>query len=184
MLVKEIYNKIKFCVKTDRIGPDIPFTHWLLHYKSTMKNLCNKKFQNFGNNSEFRAMAYAVNCSQISIGSNVIIRPNTVLMADDYATITIEDNVMIGMGVHFYVNNHKFDDISIPIIEQGYYPSKSVLIKDGVWIGANSIILPGVTIGKNSVVGAGSIVTKSVPDYMVVAGNPAKIIKSIDFSVL
>lgn len=56
-------------------------------------------------------------------------------------------------GVYFYVNNHKFDRIDIPLIEQGYYPSKGILIKERAWIGANSIILPGVIIEENSVMG-------------------------------
>jgi acetyltransferase-like isoleucine patch superfamily enzyme len=179
MLFIEIYKKIKFCMYADRIGPDVPFTHWMLHFNSTMNKLCKKKFMKFGNNSEFRAGAYAVQCSKISIGNNVVIRPNAVIMPDDYASISIEDDVMIGMGVHIYVNNHKFDNINIPIIEQGYYPSEGVIIKSGSWIGANAIILPGVTIGKNSVVGAGSIVTKNIPDFSVAAGNPARIIKTI-----
>ncbi|HDY7458356.1 TPA: acyltransferase [Vibrio vulnificus] len=179
MILKDIYNKIKFCKKADRIGPDMPFTHWMLHYKSTMYNLCSKKFKIFSENSDFRPGAYAVACSNISIGKNVVIRPGSMIFADEYAEVIIHDNVMIGSGVHFYVNNHKFENRNIPLIEQGYYPSESIIIKDGSWIGANSIILPGVTIGKNCVVGAGSIVTKSIPDYCVVVGNPARIIKSI-----
>ncbi|AFV98011.1 hypothetical protein B649_08495 [Candidatus Sulfuricurvum sp. RIFRC-1] len=178
-MIFEIINKIKFCIYADRIGPDMPFTHWLLHYKSSMKKLCKKKFLHFGDNAEFRVGGYAVFCSQIEIGNNVIIRPNTMLFADEYAKIIISDNVMIGSGAHFYVNNHKYDDTTIPIIEQGYYPSKDILVKEGAWIGANAIILPGVIIGKNSVIGAGSIVTKSLPDGVVAAGNPARIIKTI-----
>lgn len=179
MLVLEIYKKIRFCITTDRIGPDIPFTHWKLHYKSTMRALCKKKFLLFDEGADFRAGAYAIVCSQISIGKKVVVRPNTMLFADEFAKIIIEDDVMIGVGVHFYVNNHKFDRTDIPLIDQGYYPSEDILVKSGAWIGANAIILPGVTIGKNSVVGAGSIVTKSVPDFSVAVGNPAKVIKTI-----
>jgi acetyltransferase-like isoleucine patch superfamily enzyme len=179
MLIKEIINKIKFSKTADRIGPDMPFSHWKLHFKSTMFSLCKTKFKRFTDTSDFRAGSYAVFCSNISIGENVVIRPACMLFADDYAEIIIEDNVMMGAGVHFYVNNHKFDRTDIPLIEQGYYPSQTVVIKEGAWIGANSIILPGVTIGKNSVVGAGSIVTKDVADFTVVVGNPAKKIKTI-----
>lgn len=179
MILIEMYNKIKFCNNTDRIGPDILFTHWLLYYKSTMISLCKKKFFYFDDSADFRAGAYAVSCSQISIGKNVIIRPNTMLFADEFAKIIIKDNVMIGAGVHFYVNNHKFEDTNMPIIEQGYYPSEDIIIKEGAWIGANSIILPGVIIGENSVVGAGSIVTKSIPNRVVAVGNPARIIKKL-----
>jgi acetyltransferase-like isoleucine patch superfamily enzyme len=180
MLISEIFKKIMFSNKTDRIGPDIPFTHWMLHYKSTMHRLCKSKFHSFGDNSDFRAGAYAIYCSNIILGNNVVIRPNTMLFADKFASITIEDDVMLGSGVHCYVNNHKFDSLSIPIIEQGYYPSDNILIKSGSWIGANVIILPGIVIGKNSVVGAGSVVTKSIPDGVVFAGVPAKLIKVIN----
>jgi len=102
-----------------------------------------------------------------------------MLFADIDGEIHIGDNVMIGSGAHIYVRNHRFDHVNTPIIDQGYYPSKSVTIHNGAWIGANVIILPGVTIGENSVVGAGSVVTKNVPSQTVVAGNPAKIIKKL-----
>jgi len=179
MLIKDIYKKVLFCNTADRIGPDMPFSHWKLHFKSSMIKLCKSKFKYFGENADFRAGAYAVHCSNISIGKNVVVRPSTMMFADEFAQIFIEDNVMMGAGVHFYVNNHKFDRRDIPLIEQGYYPSKSILIKEGAWIGANAIILPGVAVGKNAVIGAGSIVTKSVPDYSVSVGIPSKIIKYI-----
>jgi acetyltransferase-like isoleucine patch superfamily enzyme len=184
MLIVEIYKKIKFCLKTDRIGPDIPFTHWLLHYQGQMKRLCQRKFRKFGSTSQFRAGAYAVGCSQIEIGERVIIRPNTMLFGETIidlpCSIVIEDDVMMGSGVHIYVNNHKFDSRDLPLIDQGYYPDQQVVLKKGCWIGANAIILPGVIIGENAVVGAGAIVTKSVPAYHVVGGSPAKILKVID----
>lgn len=176
MLILEIIERFKFCKNANRIGPDIPFTHWKLHFKSTMLKLCKNKFLYFDNTAQFRAGAYAEYCSNISIGKNVVIRPNSMLFADKYARIIIEDNILIGSGVHFYVDNHKFDSKDIPIIDQGYYPSKDIIIKEGSWIGANAIILPGVVVGKNSVVAAGSVVTKSVLDFTVVAGVPAKII--------
>lgn len=183
MILAEIYRKILFCFRTDRIGPDIPFTHWMLHYPSTMKRLTQKKFQFFSNTAQFRPGAYAVGCSKIRIGDRVVIRPNTMLFAETLVemetSIIIEDNVMMGSGVHIYVNNHKFDRADIPLIDQGYYPDEQVVLKNGCWIGANAIILPGVTIGVNSVVGAGSVVTKDVPDGVVAAGIPAKIIKKI-----
>lgn len=179
MFFREVIQRIKFSYSTDRIGPDILFTHWKLHFKSSMKKLCNEKFFYFGENADFRPGAYAEKCSKISLGKNVVIRPNTMLFADEYETITLEDDVMVGAGVHFYVDNHRFDRRDISIIEQGYYSSKPILVKKGAWIGANSIILPGVTLGINTVIGAGSVVTKSIPDYCVAVGNPAKVIKEI-----
>ena len=182
-MIKSLLAKRKFDVKADRLGPDCPFTHWRLYIKSTMSKLCKNKFKSFSETSEFRAGAYAVTCSKISLGKSVVIRPNTMLFADPReggeGQIIIEDNVMLGSGVHIYVANHEFSDPSVDIIYQGHQSPQSVLIKKGAWVGANSIILPGITIGENAVVGAGSIVTVSVKDRCVVAGNPAKLIKII-----
>jgi acetyltransferase-like isoleucine patch superfamily enzyme len=103
--------------------------------------------------------------------------------SDRGGEIVIEDDVLIGAGVHFYTNNHKFSDTNAPIISQGYpdaTPTDSIILKRGCWVGANVVILPGVEIGENSVVGAGTIVTKSVPSRVVFAGNPGKVIKSIE----
>ena len=179
----DIYKSFKFWFQADRLGSDIPLTHWCLYFKSSMRRLCAKKFLKFGVGAEFRPGAYAVCCSKISLGDRVIIRPNCMLFADprdDGAGITIEDDVMLGSAVHIYVHNHKFDDPTIPIIDQGHYPSKPVLLKNGSWVGAKTIILPGVTIGKNAVVGAGSVVTKDVAPYTLVAGNPAKVLRRIE----
>jgi acetyltransferase-like isoleucine patch superfamily enzyme len=179
MSLGDLRNTIKFWREADRIGPDIPLTHWRLHFKATMRILCAAKFMRFGSGAEFRAGAYAVCCSKINIGDRVIIRPGSMLFADPReggASITIENDVMLGSCVHIYVHNHRFDDSTVAVIDQGYYQSEPVLIERGAWIGAGSIILPGVTIGRNAVVGAGSVVTKSIPEYSVAAGNPAKII--------
>jgi acetyltransferase-like isoleucine patch superfamily enzyme len=167
--------------RTERLGPDIPLTHVLLFFKKPGRWICEKKFGAFGPGSEFRPCAYAICTSNISIGKNVVIRPNTMLFADDTKTgqICIEDDVEIGAGVHFYVNNHAYDRSDIPIKYQGYFKSEPILICRGAWIGACCVILPGVTIGQNAVVGAGSIVTRDVEPFTVVAGNPAKIIKKI-----
>jgi acetyltransferase-like isoleucine patch superfamily enzyme len=147
-----------------------------------MQVLCKKKFMDFADGADFRPGAYAVGCSRISLGKRVVIRPGCMLHANPdvhEASITIEDDVMIGSGVHIYIDKHRFDDLLVPIIEQGDFPPKAVVLKRGCWIGANSIILPGVSVGENSVIGAGSVVTRSVPPYVLVAGNPAKIIREI-----
>lgn len=183
MIINDIIKKYRFCKTTDRLGPDIPFTHWKLHFNKSMIKLCKEKFLYFADDAQFRAGAYAVGCSKISIGKRVIIRPNVMLFGETIinmdCSILIEDDVMMGSGVHIYVNNHKFDDPNVPLIDQGYYPDQQVVLKKGCWIGANAIILPGVTVGENSVVGAGSIVTKSIPDRVVAVGSPAKVVKSI-----
>ncbi len=182
MLLIDIYKKIRFDLATDRIGPDIPFTHWKLYFHKLMMKLCKKKFQSFANTAQIRPGAYFVGCSKIKIGERVIIRPGCRFFAESTTletSITIEDNVMLGSGVSIYINNHRFDRTDIPLIDQGHYPAKEVILKNGCWIGANAIILPGVTVGENSVIGAGAVLTKSVPPNVVAAGNPAKIIKRI-----
>lgn len=182
MLIIDIIKKIKYNLGADRIGPDHPFTHWRLYYKKQMLALCKKKFKHFSDTADFRPGAYAVGCSKIEIGSRVVIRPGVMLFGESESlntSIIIEDNVMIGCGVHIYINNHKFNQTDIPLIDQGYYRDEAVVLKNGCWIGANSILLPGVTIGINSVVGAGSIVTKSIQDGVVAVGSPARIIKEI-----
>jgi len=102
-----------------------------------------------------------------------------MLFSDPDGFITIEDDVMMGSGVHIYVSNHQFNDPYTPIIDQRSFKYSHVVLRKGCWVGANVIILPGVEIGANAVVGAGSIVTKSVPAATLVAGNPAKFIKSL-----
>lgn len=89
----------------------------------------------------------------------------------------IGKNVMMGPDVCIYASNHAFDRTDIPMNRQGYTPEKPVVIEDDVWIGARVIILPGVHIGTGAVIGAGAVVTKDVPDYAVVGGNPARILK-------
>lgn len=181
-MLLDIIRKYIFDKNSDRLGPDIPFTHWRLYYKNQMIKLCTSKFYHFGERSEFRPGAYAINCSRISIGNDVIIRPGTMLFADLRTAdpnIIIEDKVLIGSGVHFYVANHNYTMKEIPIFDQGHLEPCKIVIKTGSWIGANVIILPGIEVGENSVIGAGSIVTKSVPKNVLVAGNPARIISQL-----
>jgi len=81
-----------------------------------------------------------------------------------------------GRGLTIFSTNHNYDNASmIPYDEISV--DKPVIIKDFVWCGANVTIVPGVIIGEGAVIGAGAVVTKNVPDYAVVGGNPAKIIK-------
>jgi len=179
-LVKEFKQRWKWSKQADRLGPDMIGTYFYFFLPTKQRSICEEKFMSFGENAEFRMGAYAVNCSSIKIGDKVIIRPNSILMASVDGKIDIEKDVLIGSGVQIYVSNHRFDDVALPIYYQGHSLAKSVLIKEGSWIGANAIILPGVTVGKNAVVAAGSIVTKDVRDFTVVGGNPAKLIKELN----
>lgn len=89
----------------------------------------------------------------------------------------IGKHVMMGPDVCIYTKNHVFDRTDVPMDLQGVAPEKPVIIADDVWIGSRVIILPGVHIGTGAVIGAGAVVTKDVPDYAVVGGNPARILR-------
>lgn len=89
---------------------------------------------------------------------------------------------MISPYVMLTATVHNFDDIHKPMQVQGL-ASRSVSIEDDVWIGGHSIILPGVTVGRGSIVAAGAVITKDVPPFTIVGGNPARIIKRRDANV-
>ncbi|XCF05873.1 sugar O-acetyltransferase [Tamlana crocina] len=115
--------------------------------------------------------------SNIKAGKNVFMNFNCCIL--DVAEVTIGDNCMFAPNVQIYTATHPIESKARNSRKEFAKPIK---IGNNVWIGGNSTICPGVTLGNNVVVGAGSVVTKSFPDDVVIAGNPAKIIKSIDNS--
>lgn len=113
--------------------------------------------------------------SKITIGNNVWISKNVAFYAMN--GIIIGNDVIIAKDVSLISGNHNFKKASLKINQQGFEKTaKPITIGDDVWIGDKAMVLKGVTIGKGAVIGAGSVVTKDVPEYSVVAGNPAKII--------
>ncbi len=95
----------------------------------------------------------------------------------------VPDNVKIGRYVMMAPDvvilgqNHQFDRVDIPMMLQGHSDAQPVVIGDDVWIGQRVIILPGIQIGNGAIIGAGTVVTKDVPPYAVVAGNPGRVVK-------
>lgn len=132
----------------------------------------------------------------ITIGDYVVINQGTRIFSAD--EIIIEDNVLISWGcnivdsnMHSLHSKDRLKDTQIARqairtntlgqnVDYSNIVSKPVIIRESAWIGFNAIIMKGVTIGKGAVVAAGSVVTKDVPDYAVVAGNPAAIVKYTD----
>jgi acetyltransferase-like isoleucine patch superfamily enzyme len=108
----------------------------------------------------------------ITLGKNVFI--NHACSFLDIGGITIEDDVQIGPRVNITSENHPID----PADRQTLIP-KPVVIKRNAWIGAGATILPGVTVGENAVVAAGAVVSRDVLPNTVVAGVPAKLVKTI-----
>lgn len=110
----------------------------------------------------------------ISIGKRVSINDNVYI--DGYGGVEIGDDVRIAYGTALISEDHQFDDPDILITQQPKIPGK-ITIGNNVWIASYVTILRDVTIGEGSVVAAGSVVTRSVPPFCVVGGNPAKIIR-------
>ncbi len=135
--------------------------------------LCRHLFKSCGTNVNVESFAFFHSGKDISIGNNSGIGQYASL----HGTISIGHDVMMGPNVTIWTANHNFSRTDIPMTQQGIGEEKPVTIKDDVWIGSNVVILAGVTLGQGSIVGAGSIVTRDVPDWAVVAGNPAKIIR-------
>lgn len=86
-------------------------------------------------------------------------------------------DVMMAPGVIILTQNHRFEDLDVPMIAQGYEPVDGVVIEDDVWLCTNAIILPGCRIGKGAIVAAGAVVTKDVLPCAIVGGNPARLIR-------
>ena len=122
---------------------------------------------------------YASEFSQIKIGSHVSFNSNVMINARGEGKIFIGNNVLIGPNVVLRSNNHSFEDINIPIKNQGMEYG-DIFIEDDVWISSNSVVLPNCKIGKGSIIGAGAVVTSNVESYSIVGGVPAKEIRRRD----
>lgn len=108
----------------------------------------------------------------VKIGNRCLVGVGTIIIG----AVEIEDDVLLAQHVVISALNHNFENIQIPIAQQGF-SMKKIHIESGVWVGANAVITAGVHIGRNSIVAAGSVVTRDVPPFTVVGGNPAKVLK-------
>jgi acetyltransferase-like isoleucine patch superfamily enzyme len=133
---------------------------------------------------------------RIRIGARVEIGPNTLIWVGGNGSVSIGDGCRITSGLHLSAaaqitlgrsvliarnvsildNQHRTDDPSLAILDQGLDRIAPVEIRDGAWLGSNSVVLPGVTVGKNAVVAANAVVVEDVPDHATAIGVPARII--------
>lgn len=146
---------------------------------SKFRMFCAKRFSSgIGNNVNIDKEATIY--QDLILGDNSGVGKKSVVSG----SVIIGKDVMMGPECYIYTRNHNFASVEKPMRLQGYSTIKKVVIEDDVWIGARVTILPGIRIGKGAIIGAASVVTKNVPEYAVVAGNPAKIIKyRIDRSI-
>ena len=137
-------------------------------------HICKGIFKKCGKNVNVERLATFGNGFNIIIGNNSGIGINSCIPND---TI-IGNDVMMGPNTYILVHNHAFDRTDITMREQGFMERKQTIIEDDVWIGRDVLMTPGRTIKKGTIVAMGSVLTKDFPEYSIVGGNPAKLIKS------
>ena len=152
-------------------------TNWLpdakccLRLRGALYSLAMKKA---GRNFQVASDVRFTPLQWLSVGDNVYVGPNSVLILDD--DVTIGNDVLIAHKVMITSRNHAY--------ENGKWNKGSrrapIVVKDGAWIGANAAVLPGVTIGRGTVLAACSSAPKSLPDYAVCAGVPAAVKKTLE----
>ncbi|WP_066892275.1 maltose acetyltransferase domain-containing protein [Clostridium nigeriense] len=138
------------------------------------KEILHNLFGHIGKNPWIEPPLRVAYGKNIHIGNNFYANFNLVLVDD--IEIFIGNNVMIAPNVTITVTGHP---VHPDLRKSGDQFSFPVKIEDDVWIGSNVVVLPGITIGKNSVIGAGSIVTKDIPENVVAVGNPCKVLREI-----
>lgn len=124
-MLGKIYKKIEFDNSADRIGPDLPFSHWKLYFKDLMLETCKKKFKYFADTAEIRPGVYVIGCSKISIGERVVLRPSTMLFADPR-----ENGAEI-------------------IVKKGCWIGANAILLPGVTVGENTVVAAGSVVTKS-----------------------------------
>jgi acetyltransferase-like isoleucine patch superfamily enzyme len=158
--------------------------------------LWNKELR-LGKGVRIDPRAFVSRGGRVILGENVIIRAGANLLPNggaitigDFSSlnhyvvingqggVTIGAKVMIAAFTSIFAGMHNFSSTEIPMHDQGMMTKGGIRIEDDVWIGTHAVILDGVTIGTGSIVAAGAVVTRNVPPFSIVAGVPARIVKS------
>ena len=156
---------IRTAQRTFKLNHTMPYTP---EYNEVLHELFP---DNLGEGSLVMAPLTMMLSREVKIAKNVMIMGGCLMMSA--GGITIDDDVMIAANVQLITNNHDMYDRSL-------LRCKPIHIKRGAWIGAGASIMPGVTVGRYAVVGAASVVTHDVPDYAIVVGSPAKVVKHLE----
>ncbi|WP_454871154.1 maltose acetyltransferase domain-containing protein [Priestia megaterium] len=177
MLDGEMYNPADAQLRKDREHA----RRQVRIYNETLESEGNKRIKLlkglFGSTGE---NVYVEPNIRVDYGYNIFVGENFFANFDcvilDICEVRFGDNCLLGPGVHIYTATHPIDPNER---NSGKEYAKPIIFGDNAWIGGNSVINPGVTIGDNVVIASGSVVTKDIPNNVVVGGNPAKIIKKI-----
>jgi len=114
---------------------------------------------------------------RITIGGGALL--NLGVMVAALERVEIGAHCMLANGCVITDADHRFDDPDTPVPWQGFTPDGPTVLGDNVWLGAHVVVTSGVTIGRRSVIGAGSVVTRDIPEFSVAAGAPARVIRSV-----
>lgn len=185
---KLIYKRYVF-QKNAQIGSNFACGRW----SRCVNSSGDRTRIQIGDHCEINGKLRCSRTGRLSIGEYSIVNEETVIGAEE--EVTIGDHAIISHHVTIFDNNnHPTDpDMRIKLCESGFYSSlwdwdqsthSPVHIERNVWVGQYATILKGVTIGEGAIIAAGAIVTKDVPPYSIAAGNPAKIVKRCDKSIL
>ena len=160
--VQEMMRARALCFKANQVSPDDP------SYNDYLEELFNRKLDDVRILTPFQCDFG----NRVKFGKNVFINHSAIFSAS--GGIEFHDGVQLAPGVKIATINHDFNE------RHTVYTYGKVTIKKNAWLGLGCTICPGVTIGENSIVAAGAVVTKDVPDNVIVGGCPAKIIKELD----
>ena len=136
--------------------------------------LVKRIFKKCGKISTINRKAYFGNGTDVEIGDYSGIGANCILPNN----IKMGKYIMMAPNVHIFSGNHRFSRLDIPMCQQGNDEKKEVVIEDDCWIGAHVLITPGRKILKGSIIAAGAVLTKDFPEYSIVGGNPAKLLRT------
>jgi len=148
--------------------------YFLRIFRLVMRRVVKSKFGRVGRNFRFDPGSIFLNAKLIEVGDNVFIGENAYFSSDN--GITIGNEVMFGPYPMIIGGDHNISVVGklMTNVHTGGV-NKPVVIEDDVWIGARVLILKGVTVGEGSVIGAGSVVTRDLPPYVVAYGNPCRV---------
>ena len=168
--IRTLYLVLYYGVATRLPASDVPFGSFFQRFRfflaSRLLNTC-------GRSVRVNPGAYFGSGQRVRVGNNTNLSEGMYVIGD----LSLGDDVMLGPQVVFISYNHEVSDLTMPMRAQGATDSRPIVVGNDVWIGMRAMIMPGVHVGDHAIVAAGSVVTKDVPAWGVVGGNPAKLIK-------